>query len=106
MRFADHLVTAILDGAPIAPAATFADGLQVQKVLDAVRVSGQGWQEISPGPLRPGGHAPAKDNSRTSTIGVPYAIRMPYSHVNSLPTAVMSFSSDKKFPAMAKFSTG
>lgn len=36
VRLANHLVTAILDGEPIAPAATFADGLEVQKALDAV----------------------------------------------------------------------
>jgi len=39
VRLADHLVAAILDGAPIAPAATFADGLEVQKVLDVIRQS-------------------------------------------------------------------
>ncbi len=39
VRFAGHLVDAILDGTPLAPAATFADGLAVQKVLDAVRKS-------------------------------------------------------------------
>jgi len=50
VRFGDHLVNAILDGAPVAPAATFADGLQVQKVLDAVRVTGQDWHKIPPGP--------------------------------------------------------
>jgi len=37
VRFADHLVGAILDGAPLAPAATFADGLEVQRALDAIR---------------------------------------------------------------------
>lgn len=45
-RFADHLVNAILDGAPLAPAATFADGLQVQKVLDAVRDHSQAWEKV------------------------------------------------------------
>ena len=37
VRLVDHLVRATLDGAPIAPAATFRDGLAVQRVLDAVR---------------------------------------------------------------------
>jgi len=38
-RLVDHLVAATLDGAPIAPAATFADGLAAQRVMDAVRVT-------------------------------------------------------------------
>jgi predicted dehydrogenase len=46
VRFANHLVNAILDGAPLAPAATFADGLNVQRVLDAVRDHGQAWRKI------------------------------------------------------------
>lgn len=46
VRFADHLITAVLDGAPIAPAATFRDGLAVQRVLDAVRRSGGGWEAL------------------------------------------------------------
>ena len=37
VRLVDHLVQAVLDGAPVAPAATFRDGLAVQRVLDAVR---------------------------------------------------------------------
>ena len=37
VRLVDHLVHAVLDGAPVAPAATFRDGLAVQRVLDAVR---------------------------------------------------------------------
>lgn len=43
VRFADHLVTAILDRRPIAPAATFVDGVAIQQVLDAVRRSR--WDE-------------------------------------------------------------
>jgi len=46
VRLADHLVTAILDGAPLAPAATFADGVAVQRVMDAVRATRQAWREI------------------------------------------------------------
>lgn len=46
VRFANHVVTAILDGGPVAPAATFADGLQVQKVLDAVRKQTGAWQQM------------------------------------------------------------
>ena len=37
VRLVDHLVQAVLDGAPVAPAATFRDGLAVQRVIDAVR---------------------------------------------------------------------
>ena len=44
VRLVDHLVQATLDGAPVAPAATFRDGLAVQRVLDAVRKASQtGW---------------------------------------------------------------
>jgi len=39
VRFADHLISAVLDGMSISPAATFADGLAVQKVLDVIRQS-------------------------------------------------------------------
>jgi len=46
IRLADHIVNAILDHGPIAPAATFADGLQVQRVMDAVRASAGQWVEI------------------------------------------------------------
>lgn len=38
-RLVDHLVTAILDRGPVAPAATFADGLATQRVMDAVRLT-------------------------------------------------------------------
>src|SRR5262249_37682889 len=37
VRLVDHLVRAVRDGAPVAPAATFQDGLAVQRVIDAVR---------------------------------------------------------------------
>jgi predicted dehydrogenase len=37
VRLVDHLVAALLEGSPVSPAATFADGLQVQRVMDAVR---------------------------------------------------------------------
>ena len=48
VRLADHLVAAILDGAPLAPLASFADGVAVQRVLDAVRqVSRSGWARIA-----------------------------------------------------------
>jgi len=44
VRLVDHLVQATLDGAPVAPAATFRDGVAVQRVLDAVRQSSRsGW---------------------------------------------------------------
>lgn len=43
VRLVDHVVQALLDDAPIAPAATFADGLQVQRVMEAVRASAGRW---------------------------------------------------------------
>jgi predicted dehydrogenase len=47
VRLVDHLVQATLDGAPVGPAATFADGLAVQRVLDAVRQSTRtGWVAV------------------------------------------------------------
>ena len=47
VRLVDHLVGATLDGAPVAPAATFADGLAVQRVLDAVRETTRtGWVSV------------------------------------------------------------
>jgi predicted dehydrogenase len=47
VRLVDHLVQAALDGAPVAPAATFRDGLAVQRVLDAVRrTSRTGWEAV------------------------------------------------------------
>ena len=42
VRLVDHLVTAILDGAPVPPAATFADGVAVQQVMDLVRAGAGG----------------------------------------------------------------
>jgi predicted dehydrogenase len=47
VRLVDHLVAAALDGAPVAPAATFRDGHAVQRVLDAVRQAAQtGWVPV------------------------------------------------------------
>jgi predicted dehydrogenase len=46
VRIADHLVKAILDGGPVAPAASFADGVAVQRVMDAVREAGRSWREV------------------------------------------------------------
>jgi predicted dehydrogenase len=51
VRLVEHLASAALDGAPAAPAATFRDGLAVQRVLDAVRASAAaGWTALPPGP--------------------------------------------------------
>ncbi|PYM53845.1 MAG: hypothetical protein DMD79_25610, partial [Candidatus Rokuibacteriota bacterium] len=50
VRLVDHAVGAALDGAPVAPAATFADGVAVQRVLDAVRqTSRTGWVRVEAG---------------------------------------------------------
>lgn len=46
VRLADHLVNAILEKTPVAPAATFADGCVVQRVMDAVRASARQWVEV------------------------------------------------------------
>jgi predicted dehydrogenase len=47
VRLVQHLVQAMLDGAPVAPAATFRDGVAVQRVLDAVRrATRTGWVEV------------------------------------------------------------
>jgi predicted dehydrogenase len=47
VRLVDHLAAAALDGAPVAPAATFRDGVAVQRVLDAVReASRSGWRPV------------------------------------------------------------
>jgi predicted dehydrogenase len=44
VRLVDHLAGAILDGKPLAPAATFRDGAAVQQIIDAVRqASRSGW---------------------------------------------------------------
>jgi hypothetical protein len=47
VRLVEHVVETTLDGAPVAPAATFADGLAVQRVLDAVRQTTRaGWVTV------------------------------------------------------------
>jgi predicted dehydrogenase len=49
LRLVDHLVGVTLDGTPVEPAATFADGLAVQRVMDAVRDSAAtGWRPSTP----------------------------------------------------------
>lgn len=54
VRLVDHVVRVVLDQAPAAPAATFEDGLQTQRVMDALRApTGAGWTEISPAGERP-----------------------------------------------------
>ena len=47
VRLVEHLVQATLDGGPVTPAATFQDGLAVQRVLDAVRrTTRTGWAPV------------------------------------------------------------
>jgi predicted dehydrogenase len=47
VRLVDHLVSVILDGDPVAPAATFADGLAVQRAMDGIRLTAAtGWATI------------------------------------------------------------
>jgi predicted dehydrogenase len=46
VRLVDVLVPAILDGGPVAPLATFEDGLAVQRVLDAIRQASGRWQPV------------------------------------------------------------
>lgn len=47
IRLVDHLTAAVLDKAPVAPAATFHDGLAVQRVMDAVRATaGTAWARV------------------------------------------------------------
>lgn len=46
VRLAQHLTEVLLDGAPLAPAATYRDGLATQRVLDAVRTAGASWQAL------------------------------------------------------------
>ena len=49
IRLVEHLVGVILDGQPVEPAATFRDGLQVQRTMAAVRASAhRGWVSVSP----------------------------------------------------------
>ncbi len=43
IRLVDHLAAAILDKGPIEPAATFRDGLAVQRVMEAVRGTAPRW---------------------------------------------------------------
>lgn len=44
LRLVDHLVSVVLDGAPVAPAATFHDGLAVQRAMDAIHAAaGRAW---------------------------------------------------------------
>jgi predicted dehydrogenase len=48
VRLADHVVNAILDDRPLAPAATFEDGLQVRRVMDGLHsASRTGWQSVA-----------------------------------------------------------
>jgi predicted dehydrogenase len=42
VRLVDHVARVVLDRAPVEPAATFRDGLAVQRVLDAVRQAARG----------------------------------------------------------------
>jgi predicted dehydrogenase len=47
IRLVEHLVPAVLDGAPVAPTATFDDGLAVQRVMDAIRAGAPGrWTPL------------------------------------------------------------
>ena len=47
VRLVEHLVRVTLDGVPVAPAATFRDGLAVQRTLDAVRrATRSGWEAV------------------------------------------------------------
>ncbi len=47
VRLVDHLVTALLERGPLTPAATFEDGVQVQRVMDALRGPARdGWVPI------------------------------------------------------------
>lgn len=49
VRLFDHVVRVVLDQAPAAPAATFEDGLQTQRIMEGVRSPGSaGWTEIPP----------------------------------------------------------
>jgi predicted dehydrogenase len=47
VRLVEHVARAALDGGPVAPAASFADGLAVQRVLDAIRAATRtGWLSV------------------------------------------------------------
>jgi predicted dehydrogenase len=49
VRLVDHLVRAILDGGAVAPAATFHDGLAVQRAMDGIRAAARGgWVRVAP----------------------------------------------------------
>ncbi len=49
VRLVDHVVSTVLDGSPVAPAATFRDGVQVQRVMDAIRMaSHDAWMPVPP----------------------------------------------------------
>lgn len=43
VRLVDHVVRVVLDGEPVAPAATFEDGLAVQRAMDAIRGTAPTW---------------------------------------------------------------
>ncbi len=47
VRLVDHVTRAVLDGAPVAPAATFNDGLAAQRVMDTVRAASRtAWARV------------------------------------------------------------
>lgn len=47
VRLVDHLVTALLDAGPVAPAATFRDGLAVQQAMETIRAGGPArWRPV------------------------------------------------------------
>ncbi len=49
VRLVDHMVGVVLDGVPVAPAATFRDGVQVQRIMDAIRGSSSDeWVSVPP----------------------------------------------------------
>ncbi len=46
VRLVDHATAAILDQGPLEPAATFRDGLAVQRAMDAVRATSPHWWRV------------------------------------------------------------
>ncbi len=55
IRLVDHLAAAVLDKAPVTPAATFHDGLAAQRVMDAVRATTRSaWVPVGPTPASRG----------------------------------------------------
>jgi predicted dehydrogenase len=51
IRLVDHLTAAVLDQAPVSPAATFGDGLATQRVMDAVRATARSaWAPVGAAP--------------------------------------------------------